>query len=297
VRYQYGYSVTNSEVISEWLFEYPEGRSRELFQRNNQKFKFGSHFKGQKKLIEGSTRANTLFLTNGAQLNNPQLLEVHDFFAVMLYFAANHNENTLFLSKYTTAMSKDEEKKKRISNFIKAADVGIESFFIKSSDPDEQDETDSENKDDSGLLFLHKVQGAEYFAGFNFEMESNGTQNIFVLAGLWLEVLDAGGTLIVDELELSMHPHLVHFLIKMFLSKRTNPNNAQLIFTTHESTVMKKGLLRRDQIWFVEKNSQSESELVPLSDFSPRKGEAIQKAYLEGKFGAVPFVGDYSDGF
>jgi AAA15 family ATPase/GTPase len=297
VRYQYGFSATVYEVVSEWLFEAPEGRLRELFQRNKQEFKFGSSLKGQKKLIEGSTRDNMLFLTTGVQLNNEHLREVYNWFSENIFFARRHDKNAVELSNYTVKKSVDENYRARISSFLKAADVGIDNYFIHDDSQEEFGKV-NDNEDDQVLrpLFLHPIKNSEYKVAFDLTMESDGTQSIFVLSSLWLDVLDIGGILFIDEIEGSLHPHLVEFLIKVFLNKDTNKSGAQLVFTTHESTVMKKGLLRRDQIWFAEKDNDLATNLFPLSDFSPRKGEAIQKAYLLGKYGAVPYIGKKFNG-
>ena len=120
--------------------------------------------------------------------------------------------------------------------------------------------------------------------------ESAGTLKYLTLAGPWLDVLANGNTLLIDELEGSLHPLLVRKLIEIFHSPKYNPKNAQLIFTTHLSMLLDQDFLRRDQVWFVEKNTEGASEVFPLTDFSPRNREALQKGYLSGRYGAIPFI-------
>ena len=105
-----------------------------------------------------------------------------------------------------------------------------------------------------------------------------------------LQAIDRGATVCIDELDRSLHPHITRFLVELF-QHSNNPNNAQLVFSTHDVTLMDSDLLRRDQVWFVEKDSQGGSRLYPLLDYSPRKGEALERGYLKGRYGAVPLTG------
>jgi AAA15 family ATPase/GTPase len=114
--------------------------------------------------------------------------------------------------------------------------------------------------------------------------------------GTWLQSLRAGQIVIADELDASLHPILVRKLIEMFHDTDINTGNAQLIFNTHDTTLLDLTLFRRDQIWFVEKEKYGESHLYPLSDFSPRKDESLHKGYLQGRYGAIPFVGHLTEG-
>jgi len=128
--------------------------------------------------------------------------------------------------------------------------------------------------------------------GFD-DAESKGTQRLFGLAKPWLDALENGSIIVVDELDCSMHPVLVRRLIELFQSATTNRNGAQLVFATHDSTLMDQSLFRRDQIWIVEKDARQASQLFSLYDFDekPRKGEALEKRYLAGRYGGVPTFG------
>lgn len=128
---------------------------------------------------------------------------------------------------------------------------------------------------------------------FTLEDESHGTQRFFALTGPLIDVLENGLVLVVDELDTSLHPLLVRKIIELFHSPKTNKNNAQLIFNTHDTSLLDPELFRRDQIWFTEKDPHGASHLYPLIEFKPRKDEALERGYLAGRYRSLPFLGDY----
>jgi AAA15 family ATPase/GTPase len=136
--------------------------------------------------------------------------------------------------------------------------------------------------------FTHKT--SEISAEFEFVDESQGTQKLFSLAGLLFEIIEKGSILVIDELDRSFHPLLVRKIIETFQNPSINRLGAQLIFTTHDIAQLDSTLLRRDQVWFTEKRRDQSSQLVPLTEFSPRKGEALERGYLEGRYGGVPIL-------
>lgn len=125
--------------------------------------------------------------------------------------------------------------------------------------------------------------------------ESNGTQTLFHLALPVLRSLQRGGILLIDELERSLHPVLAKQIIDQFNDPTANPNNAQLIFTTHDTnllgTTLGEPALRRDQVWLTEKDAEGATVLYPLTDYKPRKAENLERGYLQGRYGAIPFLG------
>lgn len=124
------------------------------------------------------------------------------------------------------------------------------------------------------------------------EQESVGTQRFFSRIGLWIDAIDSGAVLVVDEIEASMHPFLTRHLIEMIQDQTINPNHAQLIFTTHDTGLLDLKLLRRDQIWFAEKDEKSmQTDIYALTELLPRKEENIARGYLQGRYGAIPFIG------
>ena len=139
------------------------------------------------------------------------------------------------------------------------------------------------------LQFRHVIDGKG--VGFGFDEESLGTRTMLDLAVDLIDAIDSGRTLFVDEVERSLHPVLLESLVSLFFDPEVNDRGAQLVFTTHDLSFLRSGLMRRDQIWFVEKDAQAgSSELYPLSSFSPRKDESVMNRYLYGAYGAVPYV-------
>ena len=126
---------------------------------------------------------------------------------------------------------------------------------------------------------------------FDFEDEPDGTQKLFAFAGPWLDALKNGYVLVIDELHDNLHPKMVRFLVDLFHSAEMNPKNAQLVFTTHETSILNQKVFRRDQIWFCEKDAKQATNLYPLTDFSPKKGrENLEANYLAGRYGALPYL-------
>jgi AAA15 family ATPase/GTPase len=150
---------------------------------------------------------------------------------------------------------------------------------------------DLQERDIPNIQFSHKTDSGDSVF-FPLAYESDGTRKLFALAGPWLDVLAKGRILFCDELDTSLHPLMVRFLIGLVQNPEINRHNAQLIFTTHDTSVLDTELFRRDQVWFVEKDREQASRLYPLSDFKPRKGEALEKGYLNGRYGALPYIGE-----
>lgn len=142
------------------------------------------------------------------------------------------------------------------------------------------------------VLAWHKRADSEEDVPLDIRDESDGTQKLFEFTGGWLHALKNGATLLVDELDRSLHPYMTRFLVGLFHS-RGNERNAQLVFTTHDTTLLDSDLLRRDQIWFMEKDDGQSTRLYSLLEYSPRKDEALERGYLKGRYGAIPFIGDF----
>jgi Predicted ATPases len=129
---------------------------------------------------------------------------------------------------------------------------------------------------------------------FSFENEeSEGTKRMFFLIGYWIDALIHGKVLVVDEIDIKLHPLLIHFLIKLFHDSNSNTKRSQLIFTTHNTSILDLNIFRRDQIWFTERRSEELStDIYSLAEYSPRKDQDIEKRYFTGKYGGLPFIGD-----
>lgn len=307
IRYQYGFRASAERIHEEWLLVYKTSKAQRWFSRsynpnsNTDEYEFGSHFIGQRKLWQESTRQNGLFLSTAVNLNSEQLQPIFNWIVSNLVcFPADAQ----LLPDFSIMMLQNIEKKDDIQKFMSLADIGISNIEIESKkglskgytlDFATGQATELKNEETNILTpkFSHKTDKG--IATFDLGDESHGTRQFFSLAGPVLEILKAGKVLISDELNKSLHPLLVKHLIGLFNSSELNPNGAQLIFTTHDTALLDKDVFRRDQIWFVEKNSNQESKLYPLTDFSPRKNEALEKGYLIGRYGAVPYLEDFKD--
>ncbi|MEX2130013.1 MAG: ATP-binding protein [Pseudohongiellaceae bacterium] len=304
VRYQYGFAATAERVHEEWLLAFPKGRAQRWFGRawnmknNRYDWDLGSNLTGEKQLWQKSTRENALFLSTAVQLNSEQLQPVFDWFKETLRMANVEGWNSTF-----SASLCEKNEKGRIVDFLRAADLNIDDILVESRPfdptllPEDMPEpvrdailSDMKNKQILDIKTVHKDSDGNPVT-FEFEDESHGTQKLFNFAGPWIDSLANGYVLFIDELHDNLHPRLVEFLVQLFHNEETNPNNAQLVFTTHETSILNQEIFRRDQIWFCEKDDSNSTNLYPLTDFSPRKGrENLELAYLSGRYGALPFI-------
>jgi AAA15 family ATPase/GTPase len=146
------------------------------------------------------------------------------------------------------------------------------------------------------ILLQH--QAGDEGSWLDLNEESEGTKTLFRMAPSVFRALESGGLLLVDELESSLHPLIGLAIVKLFNCPRANSRNAQVIFTTHDTNLLGTTLgqqpLRRDQVWFTEKDDEGASTLYPLTDYKPRKAENLERGYLQGRYGAIPFLGDIS---
>lgn len=301
VRYQYGFELTASRIVAEWLLVYQKTKPQTWFDRRydpateKETFEFGSHLAGNKRAWQDATRPNALFLSTAVQLNSDQLKPLHAWFVDSLVVSFDLGQ---IHPAYSTNIILDPEGHAAIKSILNAADIGISSISaVRQNNPIQQFWIDtatgrSETRTEPGETlvphFHHLGQGTE--AVFGYEDESRGTQTLFSLAGPLLDVIRNGRTFIIDELDRSLHPLLVRQIIKIFHDPESNPTGAQLIFSTHDTSLLDSNLFRRDQIWLTEKRVDQSSELIPLIEFSPRKGEALEKAYLGGRYGGVPIL-------
>ncbi|MDP2881202.1 MAG: ATP-binding protein [Azonexus sp.] len=302
VRYQYGFAMTSQRIVSEHLLVYKAFKPQRWFERHfdaeigKDVYDFGYGLKGAKNLWEGATRPNALFLSMAVQLNSDTLRPVFDWFANRLVI---FNEQSQLSPQFSMKMLKQEAQRKAICEFLRAADVSIADIEITTKQAmvhtinfdlatGKREESASEQPVDE-IKFHHVTEHGK--AVFDLADESGGTRNLLFLTGPILDILNKGLTLVVDELDTSLHTLLVQALVRLFHRPEVNTGGAQLIFTTHDTSLLDAyGLFRRDQIWFVEKRPDQSSSLYPLLDFSPRKNEALERGYLQGRYGALPFL-------
>lgn len=307
-RYQYGFTATPKQFMEEWLVAYPEGKPQKWFERlfnketNAYEWQFSRNFTGQKEIIKTSTRTNALFLSTAIQLNNEQLRPVFSWFTNKLDVI---KPGTSINLQFTLDRCASEDDKRNIMSFMNAADISIvdiniekqvwdPSLVLPGIPPDMRDKVMGELRGRMIpiIKFVHNSNGG--VVSFDLKEESQGTQKLFAYAGPWLDVLAKGKVLIVDELDTSLHPLLMRHLVGLFHNSEANSKNAQLVVTTHDTTLLDSDIYRRDQIWFAEKDQSGASKLYSLLEFSPRKNEAFERGYLKGRYGALPFIGDFS---
>jgi hypothetical protein len=302
VRYQYGFSLNADRVLHEHLLVYKAFKPQRWFERNynaetkTETFEFSDSLKGAKATWEAATRPNSLFLSMAVQLNSKQLRPLAEWFETRLSVIA---EGTRPRSEDAFEFLKDDLHRQLVRNLVVAGDVGISDIEVKSlkvarkppamTAASGEVEQASLKLDEADVRFVHA--GPHGTATFDFGDESEGTRNFVLLSEPLLKAMTHDGTLVIDEFESSLHPLLVRKMIELFHTGDAEMR-PQLLFTTHDTSLLSADLFRRDQIWFVEKSREQASSLFSLAEFGARKGEAIEKGYLSGRYGAIPFLGE-----
>ncbi|MFJ8269336.1 ATP/GTP-binding protein [Streptomyces sp. NPDC094154] len=322
VRYTYGFEVDDDQVLSEWLYAYPEGRKRVVFERDGDSFRVGSSQQEQKELqtVADVTSPNALFLSMAARSKAAlaPVEPVYRWFRSELVFGGPTTGMTfrdpLVLVRHLAQRISSRGELPHLRDLLRAADLGIEDFRVEALERDVFADADhwqlsfdirtgepaSERPPGSRFPPRHELWLKHTGRNGSFELplsaESLGTRAIVEYALALERVTRVGGTLVVDELDSSLHPRLSAFLIGLFQDPTRNPHGAQLLFTSHDVSLLgrKAGedILKRDQIWFASKNEFGETSLYPLSDFRPRSEENRERRYLSGSYGAVPVIDD-----
>jgi AAA15 family ATPase/GTPase len=304
VRYQYGFSMTSQRILSEYLLVYKSFKPQRWFERHldvetgKDVYEFSASLKGPKVVWEGATRPNSLFLSMAVQLNSEALRPVFDWFANQLLILNELNPLNMNVS---IQKLKQVEGRRDICSFLSAADISIADIDIVTRKVPGQSvhfdlaggktEVRMEEVEENQLRFHHVTDKGK--AIFELADESGGTRSLLFLSGPVLDILANGRILVIDELDTSLHTLLVRELVRLFHTPEVNANGAQLIFSTHDTSLLDDpDLFRRDQIWFVEKDRDQASQLVALVEFSPRKNEALERGYLMGRYGGIPFIGN-----
>ena len=307
-RYEYGFRCNKVRFTEEWLYAYPTARAQKWFHRvydaqtgKDAYAPFSEHFLGgqQRHVWAKETRLNALFLSRCMQSNNEQLRPVFEWFSQRLRVVPRPEA---LRSDFTVKQCEDPKVRAEVLGFLNAADLSIDGIRLehqpfstdmlppKLSDAMRQElTTHLKGKDLTRVKFQRRDTATGDMIEFDDDEESDGTRALFAFAGPWLDVINQSRVLVVDELDSSLHPLVVRHLVAMLQNGGTQ---AQLLFTTHDTTLLSQKLLRRDQVWFVEKNGQREARLYPLSDFSPRENEAIERGYLNGRYGGIPNLQD-----
>lgn len=320
--YKYGFHFDRNSVIEEYLID-STGKDKVLFRRSEEKegvkIEFPNNNLGKTKeerlqleRIRIDTRPNSLFLSAAAQFNSQELSAVYNYLGTN--FKSIHSKNMTPRQSYTAEMCSDERVRNQIVGMLRFADAGITNIEVEKHELSEQEKrrmlavfrtlrevepesfppVPSEASEIPPVVSIRMAHsgatGKTYF--LDESKQSDGTKAYFSILGPLLISFRDGEVLLIDELESSLHPKLVMELVHTFNSPKLNPKGAQILFTTHDTSVLNLDLVRRDQIWFTEKTRDGATRLYPLTDYQPRTNQNIEAGYLAGRFGAIPFLDD-----
>lgn len=328
IRFRYGFEATKKIITTEWLFGFDTENSNKestYFTRENQNIKVSNKNFKEGKGLENNTRPNALFLSTVAQLNGEVSNKIQNWLKANINVISGLEDAT---TAYTIGRFQDQEEfRKKIINFFKLTNLGIEDIKIEEPVLDNLSKILPQKREDEKIAsliqelqkelkdrmkkggdareisinaFHKKFDEANKLIdtiALDFELESKGTQKLFGLLGPWFDTLEKGKILIVDELDSRLHTKLTTELLKIFQSG-INTKNAQLIFASHDTNLLRNDLFRRDQIWFTEKDNSGSTDLYSLVEYkinqatSVRNDASFEKDYLIGKYGAIPYFGN-----
>ena len=301
VRFVYGFSIEQMLVKEEYLYYFPNGRQAKIFDRTGMTYEEGSKFKGRFNSCKDVLKPNRLMISCAANFTN--ITEIEDafrFFSEDLVIYTNANqENWMQYSLYQ--FNSNPEIKNLALSFMRDIGVDIQDIKInieESAFPQSElpEFLSDEYKNKLRMTPLKKITASVVYPGFEtdlFTEESTGIQKLFAFLCPFLDIISKGKILICDELETSLHESLLYTLLKTFLSLE-GKEQSQIIFTTHDTSLLSLDLFRRDQIWFTELNSLNRStELYSLAEIkSVRKDENYGKGYISGRYGAIPMLNE-----
>lgn len=289
--YNYGFTLDQTGIVEEWLnVKSKTARSyKPVFYRNREELDLSGLPAKSQEIVRMTLEQETLIVSLGAKLKITKLKCIRDwFYDTNFTNFGNPIENVFLSSLIPDGFADDKDVQKKVVDYFATFDDSIVGFNIEVIKSDDEDSRHIK------IDALHEVIGSDEFASIPLEEESDGTLKMFALYPALQDTLESGGVLFVDELNARLHPLLVRGFLITFLNPETNPNHAQLVFTTHDSWQLSNNLLRRDEIWFTEKEHSGVSTLYSLADFVDedgvkiRKDESYEKNYLLGKYGAIP---------
>lgn len=291
--YNYGFSVGNTGITEEWLnykSKTSRGDYKRIFYRSGSEFDLSGIAAKSQENLRIALEKETLIVSLGAKLKIAKLKLIRDWFLDNEFADFGHPVENFFLSEQLPDdFVESKAVQQNVIDYFSAFDSSIIGFEVEALESDD-DKKSSKVRIDA----IHKMVDSDSTAIIPLKLESAGTLKMFALYPLLQEVLETGGVLFVDELNARLHPLLIRTFIVTFLNPATNPNHAQLVFTSHDSWQLNSNILRRDEIWFTEKAANGISTLYSLADFIDedgvkiRKDENYEKNYLLGKYGAIP---------
>ena len=302
VRHNYGFEASDNKFDSEWLYVFAGTRAQKWFERNAGEFEFGRELKGPRDIIRRLTRPNSLFLSAAAQNGHSQLSEV------FLYFKSIRHVSDLEVKNYQVVKTlAGAELDRRAVDLLSKIGTGVVDWRRIDSEKTPESQRFAREfrmmlKDFTGVdVNLEESEArvrvelghraADGNVGFfDLSEESTGTRRLLVVLQNAFQAIDAGMPLVVDELEASLHTHAAEAVLRLFCSNETNPKGGQLVATTHDTNLLASQTLREDEVWLTEKDRKGVTRVYPLTDIRIREGDNLEKGYLQGRFGALPFA-------
>lgn len=295
IKYVYGFSADENKIYEEYLYYYPNGRETKIFDRSDtDKYSFPQKDEKILRDIEIKNASNKFFLATATTWNYEKTKLPYMFLTKTINIFSNINE--LRMSSAREYIKNENNLRDFALEFLSKADFNIIDYrVIETTLPKEILEglPDALKKDIKSIPMVTNVlikhKNSDTY--LTLKEESMGTQIMFFFIPFINDALHNQRVIVVDELDRSLHPYLVELIVQIFNDSTINKNGAQLIFNTHDTNLLNLNLLRRDQIWFTEKdNDTGISNLYCLNDFSVRKQENIEKGYILGRYGAVPLI-------
>ena len=309
VRFQYGFAVCKKQVHEEWLYAYPKGRAQTWLHRkiDDENPWEGAALTGPyRKVAQERTNNNTLFLSKaGGQEKHPKLTPVYTWLKDNLLFLDMGQNQDEIEAQAVKTFCEEPDFADLLRELVANTDTGIDNLLTDESKLEDEDVIAVLEKipDEARASLVEKIRGQKMFGILSghqgddgvvnfpfFQRESLGTQRMLILAWALYEALKRGGLLVIDELEASLHPLLTRALLHFFHRLSDNIQPAQMIFSTHQSHLLNGGHLRRDQVCLVSKDRKGQTNVESLWDYKTRKGEAVERGYLAGRYGAIPYL-------
>lgn len=307
VRYHFVLVLDQQRILFESLSAFPRGREQVWYERawddETQSYSWSparpTDYRRDPSRVK-VTRGNALYLSTAVKFNDEQLRPVYLWFKEKMRFLRLSADFPPLSPGFTARrLIEDANERARITRLLQHADIGILSAKASEREitrgdlpealPEEVVEKIIKSNKRVEITLGHRgAEGREY--PLPWDEESSGTQKFFALAGPWLDILKHGYSVGLDEIESSMHPTMVVELLRLFFSKQSNSKGAQLLFTTHNPLLLDTELMRRDQVWFADKDDEGATHVYPLTDYKPRNKESRLRGYMAGRYGAIPFI-------
>ncbi|MDR1152656.1 MAG: AAA family ATPase [Bifidobacteriaceae bacterium] len=315
VCYAYGFSTVNGLVVKEWAERYQTARPTLLFDRRASTVKFGAALNGPNRAVEKTVGASSLFLSAAAAAGHAGLAPLYRWFREGLRLFPAHGHES-FLSHVIATLAQDDDRRDRMVTMLARADLGMDGLVLQAREPTNAEQALAERVSefvralsegeppDSAPGKVYTAFGTHTAGGhlysLPFDEESEGTRAMLCHAFVLDEALRTGATAVFDEVDTSLHPLLVRELVHTFQDPELNPRQAQLVFTTHDVSLLDAGhdagsALSRDEVWITERDDEGVSRLTALADYAPRTRENLARRYLSGRFGGIPQPTDLID--